>query len=437
MKKTKIAAVALAAVMSVSMLPQTTVLPSLGVTASAASTSSKLAAPTGIKTSVSENKIQLSWNKVSGADAYIVYKYDSATKTLKQYKSVTGTTCTVKDLTAGTKYYFKVAALVKTNGKYTLQTKSNYISATTTKQAASNLSDFVIENGVLTKYVGKGGDVVIPSVVTSIGRGAFSGCTSLTSITIPDSVTEIGSFAFCNCTSLINAKIGNGVTSIDVFTFSSCTSLTNVTIGNSVTNIAYSAFSDTPWLENQTDEFVVVGAGLLIDYNGKGGKITIPDNVIYIGAYAFKNNTSLTSVTIPNSVTEIELGAFECCVSLTNVTIRSGVTSIGDNAFWECTSLKNITIPDSVTEIGWGAFEDCKSLTSITIPNSVTKIGMWAFSGCTSLINATLPNRSIAIYDGAFEDCKSIKVTYKGKTYTYDNINAIYNVFGSIGAGNG
>lgn len=139
MKKTKIAAVALAAVMSVSMLPQTTVLPSLGVTASAASTSSKLAAPTGIKGTVSESQIKLSWNEVDGADAYIIYKYDSATKTLKQYKSVTGTACTVKDLTAGTTYKFKVAALVKVNGKYTVQTKSDEISATTAK-AASKLA---------------------------------------------------------------------------------------------------------------------------------------------------------------------------------------------------------------------------------------------------------------------------------------------------------
>ena len=40
----------------------------------------------------------------------------------------------------------------------------------------SNASDFVIENGVLKKYVGSGGDVVIPEEVTAIGNGAFSGC---------------------------------------------------------------------------------------------------------------------------------------------------------------------------------------------------------------------------------------------------------------------
>ena len=37
----------------------------------------------------------------------------------------------------------------------------------------SNISDFRINNGVLEKYVGPGGDVVIPDGVTSIGKEAF------------------------------------------------------------------------------------------------------------------------------------------------------------------------------------------------------------------------------------------------------------------------
>ena len=62
----------------------------------------------------------------------------------------------------------------------------------------SNMNDFVIENGVLKKYKGPGGDAVIPDGVTSIGKSAFSACRSLTGVMIPDSVTEIGDMLFEN-----------------------------------------------------------------------------------------------------------------------------------------------------------------------------------------------------------------------------------------------
>ena len=66
----------------------------------------------------------------------------------------------------------------------------------------SSASDFIIENGILTKYVGTGGDVVIPEGVTSIGNSAFSWCRRLTSVTIPDSVTSIDNCAFEGCSNL-------------------------------------------------------------------------------------------------------------------------------------------------------------------------------------------------------------------------------------------
>lgn len=50
--------------------------------------------------------------------------------------------------------------------------------------------DYVVSGGVLTEYKGSGGSVTVPSkigssVVTAIGRGAFSGNTSLRSVSLP------------------------------------------------------------------------------------------------------------------------------------------------------------------------------------------------------------------------------------------------------------
>lgn len=51
-------------------------------------TAEKLAAPTGIKASVSETKIKLTWNEVDGADGYNVYKYNSSSDEYEKYKCV-------------------------------------------------------------------------------------------------------------------------------------------------------------------------------------------------------------------------------------------------------------------------------------------------------------------------------------------------------------
>ena len=77
-----------------------------------------------------------------------------------------------------------------------------------------NNQDFVIENGVLTKYNGPGGDVTIPEGVTVIGEHAFFECASLTSVTIPEGVTEIGRFVFDDCKSLTDVTIPGSVREI-------------------------------------------------------------------------------------------------------------------------------------------------------------------------------------------------------------------------------
>ena len=65
--------------------------------------------------------------------------------------------------------------------------------------------------------------------VTTIGDGAFCGCTSLTSITLPEGVTIIGDNTFGGCTSLESIVIPDSVTFVYPYAFGGCTSLTNIT----------------------------------------------------------------------------------------------------------------------------------------------------------------------------------------------------------------
>jgi hypothetical protein len=73
-------------------------------------------------------------------------------------------------------------------------------------------------------------NTTIPNSVTSIGKGAFYECTSLTSVTIPNSVTNIGQSAFRGCTSLESIKIPKSVKYIGYWAFANCKQLKKVTI---------------------------------------------------------------------------------------------------------------------------------------------------------------------------------------------------------------
>ena len=309
---------------------------------------------------------------------------------------------------------------------------------------------------VIAKETGKySGSVVIPETivhnnvtcsVTSIGDGAFSGCSGLTSVTIPNSVTSIGDDAFAYCKGLKEVHISdlaawcnisfegltanplsyahnlylngelvtdlvipNSVTSIGNYAFCFCDGLTSITIPNSVTSIGDYAFSNCSGLTSITipNSVTSIGGGAF-QYCSGLTSITIPNSVTTIGDDAFGGCSGLTSVTIPNSVTTIGNWAFHNCFSLTSITIPNSVTSIGEWAFRGCSDLTSITIPNSVTSIGNGAFDDCSGLTSITIPNSVTSIGSYAFRECSSLTSITIPNSVTSIGDGAFQYCSGL-----------------------------
>jgi len=111
--------------------------------------------------------------------------------------------------------------------------------------------------------------VKIPGSVTTIGNGAFRGCTNLINLTIPSKVTKIGENAFRDCDSLTKVTIPNSITSIENGVFRGCEGLKTVIIPNTVTSIGNSVFNGCKALTG----------------------ITLPNTITSIGENAFSNTT--------------------------------------------------------------------------------------------------------------------------------------------------
>lgn len=257
-----------------------------------------------------------------------------------------------------------------------------------------------------------------------IGDGAFSKCSSLTSVTIPSSVISIGGGAFIDCSSL-----------------------TSVTIPSSVMYIGWEAFKGTALYNdasNWVDNVLYVDNCLIEAKRDISGAYDIAEGTRVIAESAFDGYKSLTSVTIPSSVVNIGPRAFASADNLTDIHVESGNPAyLSENGVLynaEQTSLLcypegkkdgTLTIPASLRCFGYGAFNYnsylntiewnavnfldftsiydspgwryvstlvigegvehipaylCHyisiSLRSLTIPSTLTSVGQDAFAGC-------------------------------------------------------
>lgn len=159
--------------------------------------------------------------------------------------------------------------------------------------------------------------------------------------------------------------------------------------------------------------------------------LTLDRNVTAVGAGAFQNCASLTTVTLSGqtlstgvfadcaSLTTVDLaGAVEVpaatfarCSALTSVNGADNVSTIGERAFLACSALKSYPFSKELTEIGDRAFER-SGLTEVELSRStaLASVGNQAFLGAPNLEKVTLPDGLSAIGTGAFFECPSLTV---------------------------
>lgn len=188
----------------------------------------------------------------------------------------------------------------------------------------------------------------------TIGTGAFTGCTALTSVTIPDNIISIGGGAFAMCSSLTTVNFNAtkcetmGTLSSPVFYQSP---VTTINFGSNVKYIPDYAFRQSSSYLSPTT-------------------ITIPESVYYIGEYAFAYNMSLKTVNLPDKLTSLPQYMFYGCKALTTINTPKLLNTLGNYVFYNCSSLAAIDLPATVSNIGYGVFEGCSALKITTTSGS-------------------------------------------------------------------
>ena len=193
-------------------------------------------------------------------------------------------------------------------------------------------------------------EVTLSAELTGIGSWAFSQCQKLEVIDIENckKLETIGDYAFSGCVMLTSFTIPEGTREIGKLAFYGCSRLTDITIPGTVELVDFAAFNYTPWYQEYSEDYLIVGDGVLIkctahplylDLSGKGIK--------YIGSafwnaelsgsaseYGYRYASELESVEIPEGVTAIGVSAFEGCFKLQTVTLPSTIERIEESAFY-------------------------------------------------------------------------------------------------------
>lgn len=244
--------------------------------------------------------------------------------------------------------------------------------------------------------------VTLSEDLTAIGDWAFSQCQSLENINLEvcTKLESIGDYAFSICGMLRSVAIPEGTKSIGMLAFYDCSRLTEVTIPSTVEEIDFAAFNYTPWYQEHTADYLIVGDGVLIkcmvhplylDLSGKGIRYISSafwnaEESGYAKEYGYRYASELESVVIPEGVRIIGSSAFEGCVGLKSVSLPSTLERIENNAFYvyssSYTSQANISLENCsrLEYIGSYAFYGCTGIEKILLPESVDYVGAYAFA---------------------------------------------------------
>ncbi len=220
------------------------------------------------------------------------------------------------------------------------------------------------------------------SGASSIGFKAFPYCNGLISLVIPRNIASIEGYAFFSCANLKKITIEDGVRSIDRSVFSGCWSLEMANLPETLEYIGPNAFygmkfqdldgnAVDPTLELRGHTYFGSGRVLrMTDVLEKGESFSV-DGIVYFVS-------SIDSCTVTVTGYKGDAVAVPSLVTYKGWPLK--VTAVAAKALYGCSTLKSADLTD-VKSIGMKAFAYCDSLEEASFGANLSSVGAYAFFG--------------------------------------------------------
>ena len=401
--------------------------------------STQLSAPAVTGGNDAQGRPTLTWNAVSGAAKYEVYRARSLNGDYIKYSTVTGTSYTnISYIEDGNTYYYKVRALdangtagawssvVSVTYKQTLPAPT--VTGGNDAQGRPTLTWKAVTGAAkyeVCRARSMNGDYIKYSTVTG---------TSYTNI----SYIENGNTYYYKVRALKSDGTAGAWSSIVSVTYRKPAAAT----------VASGKCGDSAaWKLDAEGTLTISGTGRMYDYEwpaDRGGTMPpwlankyrnsiralhVEQGITYIGRCAFDSCGNLSDVTLPTSLRIIGQCAFNDCTALRSIQLPEGLTTIMEDAF-NAAGLVSITFPSTLGELRDGAFMNCEKLQSLRLPEGLTTIGDWAFYCNPNISSIYIPASVTTIGEEAFIYYNNLAtVRYGGSQSQWSAVSVAANAF--------
>ena len=331
--------------------------------------------------------------------------------------------------------------------------------------------DFIVETGVVTKYLGNSEIVNIPEGARELSPCLFWDNQTIKEVRLPNSLLSISGDTFYNCTNLEKVNIPVNCKFMGNNPFAGCPKI-KVTNESTYFNLVDGVLYNKDFTR-------------LIYYpiSNTNEKYVIDSRCKIIGKHSFYLCNNLKEVEIPASVIKLENNPFSGCNKITlnnkssyyhidnfviydrdyssvigclnsietDCLVLKDVKRICRNSFWNCKGIRKIVLPKTLEDIGYNPFVSCSNIEfesysdkyivynnalfttdksklvcypakyavgEVYLPDETITLERGSFSGCDKLTNIHLHNVSI-ISKTCFTNCDSLVSVYCSDLVTY------------------